>query len=402
MRYKLNSARTAATAVGLMLAASMFAPAQQGQAGKTAGQVYKNLKVLQDIPSTQFLPSMRFLSAALGVECEFCHQGTRTVDTPNKETARKMMTMMAAINKQNFDGRVEVTCFTCHKGNHDPVNAVTPTGQYSVEGPQAFYKPPAPPAGATDGPMYEAYLAAGKQEQAARAALPKAEDILAKYVTALGGEAALRGVTSRVITSTTDLAADVRGAGPMRHVQQVQYFKAPNLYMTTFQGFSGPQSSKGFDGTDSWTQNANGTVTQAADTVLARAKRDADFYGSIKLKQQYTRLIARGIEKVHDRDAYVVIGVPMGDNPERLYFDKETGLLVRKSTFDTTPLGRYSIQTDYEDYRDAGGVKVPFLVSTVSVSPADTMVIHVEKVENNATIDAAKFTKPASKAPAAR
>ncbi len=141
MRNTLVSARTGSAVAGLMIAASTFAAAQQGAAMKTAGQVYKNVHVLKDIPSTQFIPTMRFVAAALGVECEFCHLGTRSEDTPNKQTARKMMTMMLALNKENFEGRLEVTCYTCHKGNHDPVNSPTPTGpEYSAEGP-TFYKP---------------------------------------------------------------------------------------------------------------------------------------------------------------------------------------------------------------------------------------------------------------------
>lgn len=396
MRNKLVFIRTIVALMGLMLAASPFASAQ-GAAGKTAGQVFKNIQVLKDIPSTEFIPTMRFVSTALGVECEYCHMGNRSIDTPNKETARKMMTMMLAIDKQNFGGRLEVTCYTCHKGNHDPANAPTPTGLYSAAGAEAFYRPTAPPVGATDEVMSEAYQEEMKKEQAAQAALPKPEQILANYVTALGGEQALRKVTSRVITSTTELSPNVRGAGPMVYVQEVQYFKAPNLYAATFQPFSGPQTAKGFDGANAWAQNARGIVNQANGAALERARRDADFYESINLKQEYTRLNVRGIEKVRDRDAYLVIGVPAGDNPERLYFDVQTGLLVRKGIFNTTGLGNYRIQTDYDDYRDVGGVKVPYLISTISISPADTSVIHVEKVENNAAIDDGKFTKPASK-----
>ena len=81
-------------AIGLILAGSSFAVAQQGAPGKTAAQVFKNIQVLKDIPSTQFIPTMRFVSSALGVECEYCHTGNRSEDTPNKQTARKMMTMM--------------------------------------------------------------------------------------------------------------------------------------------------------------------------------------------------------------------------------------------------------------------------------------------------------------------
>ena len=182
------------------------------------------------------------------------------------------MTMMMAINKQNFDGRAEVTCYTCHKGTHDPVNAPQPTGQYSATGP-TFYRPTAPPVGATDEVMAEAYRDAMKEEQAATAAsMPKPEEILAKYVTALGGEQALRKVTSRVITSTTELSPNVRGAGPMVYVQEVQYFKAPNLYAATLQGFGGPQTAKEPTGSAAWTLAGNGRVNEAAGTDLDRAK----------------------------------------------------------------------------------------------------------------------------------
>jgi hypothetical protein len=378
--------------------------AQQGAAPvRTAAQQYKNIQVFKDAPATEFIASMRFLSTALGVECEFCHEGTRQTDTPNKIKARQMMLMMGEINKQNFGGQQVVTCHTCHKGNHIPVNAPVPTGQYSAEGPSVFYKPSAPPTGATDGPMADAYKAFMAKEQAARAAaMPTAEQILTKYVGALGGEQALRAVTSRVITSTMELAPNVRGAGPTVFVQQTQYFKAPNLYAATSQPFTGPATAKGFDGTDAWTQAANGTVTVAAGIDLARAKRDADFYASLNLSRQYMTLEVMGVEKAGVRDAFVLRGSSPGENAETLYFDAQTGLLLRKAVFNTTPLGKYVIHTDFEDYRDAGGVKIPFLIRTLSISPADTAVIRVEKVENNVAIDGGKLAKPAPRPPAGR
>ena len=75
MRNTLVSIRRVMAVTGLMFAASLVALAQQGAPGKTAGQVYKNIQVLQDTPSTQFIPAMRLLSTSLGVECEFCHTG---------------------------------------------------------------------------------------------------------------------------------------------------------------------------------------------------------------------------------------------------------------------------------------------------------------------------------------
>jgi hypothetical protein len=250
--------------------------------------------------------------------------------------------------------------------------------------------------------MSDAYLAYMAKEQAARAAsMPTAAQVLAKYVAALGGEQAVRRVTSRVITSTVELAPNVRGAGPTVFVQQTQYSKAPNLYAAASQPFTGQATAKGFDGTEAWTQAANGTVAAVTGIDLARAKRDADFYGSLALERQYKALEVSGLEKIGDREAYVLHGTLDGDNPETLYFDAQTGLLVRRGVYNNTPLGKYVIHTDYEDYRDVGGVKIPFLIRTLSVSPADTAVVHVEKVENNVTIDAGKLSKPAPR-PVAR
>ena len=386
---------------GLMLAAALWMPAQAPV--RTASQQYKNIQVFKDAPATEFIAGMRFLSTSLGVECEFCHEGTRQTDTPNKVKARQMMLMMADINAKNFGGQQVVTCNTCHNGHHIPTNAPTPTGQYTSEGPQIFYKPAGPPVGATDGPMSDAYKVFMAKQQADRASsTPTAAQVLAKYVTALGGQQAVRAVTSRVITSTLGLSPNVRGAGPMVFVQQTQYFKAPNLYAATSQPFNGQATAKGFDGTDAWTQAANGTVTVAAGVDLARAKRDADFYANLALERQYKSLELLGSEKINARDTWALRGALDGDNPETLYFDAQSGLLLRKSIYNNTSLGKYLINTDYEDYRDVGGVKIPFLIRTLSISPADTAITHVEKVENNAAIDAAKLVKPAPRPAAGR
>jgi photosynthetic reaction center cytochrome c subunit len=393
----------------LALTVTNFAGAQQAPAAgappaadRKAIEQYKDLKVLGDVPVAQFLPGMRVIATSLGVECEFCHLGKRTDETPNKATARKMMTMMMEINKSNFNGQTRVTCYTCHNGSPEPGSAAIATGLYSKEGPTAFYQPTAPPVGATDEPMSEAYRAVEAKKAAdAAASTPTVDQILAKYVAALGGADALKKVTSRTIVSTTELSPNVRGAGPMLYVKEEQDFKAPNMYVSITQTGTGT-TAKGFDGTDSWAQNPRGGVATQTGTALTRAKRAADLNEPLDLKSEYTRMTVRGKDNINGHDAYIVLGFPDGDNPERLYFDTETGLLLRKSWFDVTPVGAYTLVTDYEDYRDVNGVKVPFLVKTLSVSPADTMIRHVEKVEDNAAVDASKFAKPASTPPPQR
>jgi hypothetical protein len=159
----------------------------------------------------------------------------------------------------------------------------------------------------------------------------------------------------------------------------------------------------GFDGREAWSQDMRGRITEPLKIDQGRARRAADFYESLRLKQQYTKLEVKDIEKVNGRDAYVVIGYVQDDLPERLYFDTETGLLLRKMTALPTPVGENPFQVDYEDYRDTGsGVKVPFLIHMVPASPRTELVpqstIRVQKVEDNVAIEDSKFAQPQSPA----
>ena len=90
---------------------------------KTTEQVYKNIQVLKGAPVDQLIPAMQFITASLGVQCDFCHLENTfdKDDKKTKQTARKMMRMMFAINKDNFGGHKEVTCYACHRGAHKPV-----------------------------------------------------------------------------------------------------------------------------------------------------------------------------------------------------------------------------------------------------------------------------------------
>ena len=112
----ITASATLALAVSLG-AQSAQAPPQE----KTAAEAYKNIQVLKDIPASQLLPAMRYMTTALGVDCDYCHVKQKESDEkPAKQTARKMMQMLFAINKDNFNSRTEVSCYTCHQGNHEP------------------------------------------------------------------------------------------------------------------------------------------------------------------------------------------------------------------------------------------------------------------------------------------
>jgi photosynthetic reaction center cytochrome c subunit len=378
MHSTVVSMRKVGAAFVLALATALIALAQQpppGPAGKTAEQVYKNIQVLQGTPVDQFLPEMRLFGAALGVDCNFCHleEDRAKDDKEAKQTARKMISMVRDINKNSFRGQLEVTCYTCHRGDLEPVGIpILPT----VERPELDeeQKPPV---------------------------LPSADEILSKYIQALGGEQALRKVTSRMITATQDLPTGPGGRTPVQ-ARVEQYAKAPNLQLNIYHSDKFTISD-GFDGTTAWSQDAKGAVTDATGPDLIRAKRDVDFYESLNLKQEYSRLAVRPVEKVNNRDAYLVIGFPRGGGlPERFYFDVQTSLLLRRLTLLPTQLGNSPWQVDYDDYRDTGsGVKFPFVIRMIPGTSAAVLArpstIRVEKVQDNAPIDGGKFANPQSK-----
>jgi hypothetical protein len=179
MSTKLISMRSYLSAAGLALAISCLAAGQQRPTeGRTAEQVYKNLKVLNAIPADQVTPTMRIIARSLGVTCEFCHDPMdRSKDgIEAKETARKMIKMVRDINTNSFGGRTQVTCNTCHNGHNDPSNTPSlPQFSVAVLGPGNEVAPPA---------------------------LPSVDQVLAKYIQAEGGEQVLQKVTTMVLTGT--------------------------------------------------------------------------------------------------------------------------------------------------------------------------------------------------------
>jgi photosynthetic reaction center cytochrome c subunit len=376
MRNSRLCPRAIGLAAGLILGATLLAHAQgPAMDGKTAEQAYKNIKVLVGTPANQLNQAMHLIEGATGMNCTVCHvEGAFDKDDkPPKATARKMMQMVMDLNKNSCDGKQVVTCYTCHHGS--PVPSAVP-----------MVPVPTP-----------------VEELETKETFPSVDQILDKFVAAMGGEQAVRKVTSRVVTGTQYIPTGP-GGGTLVPAAIERDQKAPNLVVTTYHTPT-YTISEGFDGSQAWAQDMRGRVTETQGVDQGRAKRDADFYLPLDLKQAYTKMEVRQVAKVNGHDAYEVIGTPEGDNPERLYFDVLTGLLIRKQTTLTTQAGPSPFQVDFDDYRDTGdGVKFPY---TITMSPASertvlngTATIYVTKVEDNAPIESSKFSKPESKAPA--
>jgi hypothetical protein len=91
---------------------------------EVASARFKNVtSPLKDLPASEFIDAMRYFTFSLGEECEFCHVRGKfdADDKKEKKMARKMLAMTQSINTENFDGKREVRCYTCHQGHNEPM-----------------------------------------------------------------------------------------------------------------------------------------------------------------------------------------------------------------------------------------------------------------------------------------
>jgi hypothetical protein len=216
-------------------------------------------------------------------------------------------------------------------------------------------------------------------------ALPTVDQVLEKYITALGGRAAIEKVTSRTGKGTIEIPdAGISGT--------IELFeKAPDK-SGVFVDLGGMQIREGFDGTVAWEDNPQTGLREKAGLELAEARRSSAFNPELKMKTLYPKMTVRGRETVGTRDAIVVDAVPAEGSPSAFFFDAENGLMIRTDTSRTSPEGEVQIQAFMEDYRVVDGVNMPHTVR--QVTPQFTMVIRITEVKHNVTLDDKMFKKP--------
>jgi len=345
-----------------------------------AEDVFKNIQVLRGLTVDQFMGTMGFIAAALSMNCSECHHTGSAAeyaeDTPRKQTARKMILMVNALNKSNFGGKREVTCYSCHRSDARPKITPSLAEQYGT-----------PPPDDPDEVEISAAPAAGA---------PSADQVLNKYIQALGGAQRLASVTSFAGKGTYE-GFDTEGDKFPVEV----YAKAPNE-RTTIVHLRAGDNIRTCDGRNAWNTSA-GTLLpipvfslSGGDLEGAMIDAGVSFPGQIKqlLKDWRTGFPSTTID---DKDVDVVQGSSPDNTPVKFYFDKKSGLLLRQVRYTDTALGLNPTQIDYDDYRDVSGVKMPFRLTTTWTDGRSTIVF--SELRANVSIDAAKFSKPTGTAP---
>jgi photosynthetic reaction center cytochrome c subunit len=353
--------RAAFLLIGAFLTISLLTPAQeQPPAPKTAAQQFKNVQVLKDVPADQLIPTMQFISGALGVDCEFCHleHDRDKDDKKEKQTARKMIEMELAINKSHFKNEIEVTCYTCHRGLPHPVGVPMLTVSSGKM------------------PEHEPHVISAQES------LPTADQILDKYLAAAGGAEAFHKIKTRVQKGTVD-------TGGEQYPIEI-YSQAPEKRLSISHPSFG-ESVTAFNGQVGWLSTPRGAHPMSSSERQS-ARVDAQLYFPVQLRELYQEFKVLPGETIDGHATFLVTASGASTPPLRLFFDQQSGLLLRLIRYTETPLGRNPLEVDYADYRDAGGLKIPYQWTLTRTNGSFT--IRITSVRQNVPIDEKLFVMP--------
>lgn len=394
-----GSGRAALAATGIAAVALIsagLAVAQPAAPDKPllAEQVFKNIQVLKGIPVDDFMETMGIMTAALQFDCSDCHANAGTdrvdwaADTPRKRTARRMVAMVATINKDNFGGRQMVTCWTCHRNRDRPL--VTPTMEAiyttpSLEPDDVIVSPPG---------------------------LPAPSSILDKYIEASGGAQRLAGLTSFVGKGTSVGFGGFGGGGDVEIDAKVPDQRATIILFKAETG-RGDQI-RSYNGRSGWVRTPLNVLGefQLSGGDLDGARFDAQLSFPGQIKQILTNLktgppisimdlpgpssqtsLQQDLALGQSHECDVVQGTGPRGLLVTLYFDRQNGLLLRELRYGNSPIGRVPTQIDYGNYRDVNGIKLPFRITYAWLDGRDS--IELTDIKTNVPIDEAKFGRPA-------
>jgi len=369
---------TVTTLMGLPGAGFARAQTPPGQTLQMAEDVFINVPAMGGIPVDEFMDTMGMIAASLSMTCSDCHVTVTggweefALETPMKQTARGMIEMVDRINTNEFGGVPFVTCYTCHRGSQSPHVIPDLAIQYNVppEDPHDIFFPTQTIPG-----------------------MATADQVFENYIEAVGGAAQAANLTSFVATGTY--------SGYDTELQPVPieiYSNAPDQ-RNAIVHISYGDSVRTYDGSDGWVSSPDRALPllplSGGNLEGARIEAIASFPSEIQ--QAFSQWRVGFPAFIGDREVQVAQGTNPGQGPVNMYFDTESGLLVRFVRYTDTQIGTVPTQIDYSDYRDVSGLLMPF--HSVVTWTNGQATIEFEEIQPNVSIDSARFATPAPSPP---
>jgi tetratricopeptide (TPR) repeat protein len=215
--------------------------------------------------------------------------------------------------------------------------------------------------------------------------MPTVDEVLARYVQALGGTIAINAATSRLMKGTVDVVGIRRG-------QSFEiYAQAPNKTLTVMPAPSSGEIRLGFNGRSGWAQTPAGSRSLKG-AELAAVERDSDFFSPLNFKKYFAKISLLGKSKIGYRAVYVLDLQPASGASEKLHLDAETYLPVRINTIRTSGRVQAPVEIYLDDWRAVDGIKYPFRMT--QSFPGLTLVFNVQEIKHNVPLDASMFEAP--------
>jgi Photosynthetic reaction centre cytochrome C subunit len=322
-----------------------------------------NIQILKGLTPIELQRTMNSMRGALGVHCDFCHVVTDEKGwqfdsdaKPEKKRAREMIRMVQQLNAATFAGQPRVTCFSCHRGERLPASML----------PLPQTPPPFPtPPNATP-------------------SLPSLESVRTHYAASLGDPHLLDA--------------------PIRYEGNREAFDGKPTPVTLVEAPGGkvlitamtPEGSvrQALDGSGGWMVTPKES-RDLAPPEINRIAENAAAASVVKPEALDAAAQVTGKVTIDGRDHWVVEHPLDATHTERLLFDAESGRLRRKVLLWTTPIGIVPRQTDFIEYRDAGGVVLPYVVKISFVDPWVGSTRKWDTIKVDKGVDDEMFRKPA-------
>lgn len=220
---------------------------------------------------------------------------------------------------------------------------------------------------------------------------PTVDSILSKFVTAMGGKAAIEKVTSRVTKFKIDTQAIGSSEGEL-------FAKAPNKQVSNIEITGAGAMKEGFDGTVAWALSPWEGLRLKTGDELAKVKRDAEFYRELKMKSLYPDLAYTGMEKIGDEETCILEAKPTATSTEKFWFSTKTGLVVRQESSLQGPQGKVQTAVTPKEYKTIDGIKYPGEINLKLSFGDQKMEFNMKflEIKHNVPIEDSKFAKPSA------
>lgn len=223
------------------------------------------------------------------------------------------------------------------------------------------------------------------------------DEIIDKHLTALGGREALGKLTSRKITGDITISTpngDIKGSIEV-------CAKAPNKQRTYMKldlssfGATEMTVDQRFDGNAGYVVNSMEGTREVTGNQLENMRNARFPTPLLNYKDAGIKVELGAKEKIGGRDVHVLVITPKAGSASRQFIDAENFNLVKMIMKAEVPqLGEIEQTTEFSDYRDVDGMKIPHRLKVSN--QAQTFVVTISKIEHNAAMEDATFAKPAA------